>query len=62
MDFQLQLLVEEKQRGHISSKRVQVDDEVEVEGFTNLKRRGIGLAHASPLFFHDMCLWLGGDT
>ena len=51
MDFQLQLLVEEKQKLHISSIRVQVDDDAEVEGFSDIKRRGIGLAHASPLFF-----------
>ena len=51
MDFQLQRKVEEKEKVHISSKRVQVDDEVEVECPTNLKRRGIGLAHASPLYF-----------
>ena len=51
MDFQLQLLVEEKQKVHISSKCVQINNEAEVEGLTDIKRRGIGLAHASPLFF-----------
>ena len=51
MDFQLQLLVEEKKESSYISKCVQVNNEAEVEGLTDIKRRGIGLAHASPLFF-----------
>ena len=34
-----------------SSKMVQVEVEVEVEGLDAHQRGGIGLAHASPLFF-----------
>ena len=51
MDFQLQLLVEEKKKIHISSKCVQVNNEAKVEGLPDIKRKGIGLAHASPLLF-----------